>query len=190
MTLFPHLTDYLIKKHYIDPEDRDIYLYGFDIIFYTIWSTAVLLLLGLVFKQFWAGVIIVFLFYIFQSSGGGFHADTHLKCLLTMILGLCAGLSFIFIRERHMILWILTAIGAFLLFSFPLVLHPNKAHLEKERQSLSARSIVITAVSMTAVIICNIIWDRMLYAFSAAFLLSGISRIGGKIFNSELSTHQ
>ena len=73
-----------------------------------------------------------------------------------------------------------------MLFSFPLVLHPNKAHVEKERKSLSARSIIITTVILTAVIICNIIWDRILYAFSAAFLLSGISRIGGMIFNRQI----
>lgn len=93
MKIIADLTDFLIWKGYIDPEDRDIYLYGFDIFFYTIWSTAVLLLIGLILRQFWA-----------------------------------------------------------------------------------------------VVIICNLFWSSLLYAFSAAFLLAAISRIGGKLFNKEKAT--
>ena len=188
MKMIAHLTDFLIRKGYIDPEDRDIYLYGFDIIFYTIWSTVVLLLIGLILRQFWAAVIIVLLFYTFQSLGGGYHADTHLKCLLTMVIGLCLGLSCVFIRSYHTILWIMMALGASLLLLFPLVLHPNKAYLEKDRRPLSIRSAVVTVFILAVVIICNLFWSSLLYAFSAAFLLAGISRIGGKLFNKEKAT--
>ena len=88
MNMIADLTDFMIRKGYIEPEDRDIYLYGY------------------------------------------------------------------------------------LLLLFPLVLHPNKAYLEKERRPLSVRSAVVTVFILATVIICNMFWSSLLYAFSATFLLS------------------
>ena len=154
---------------------------GKSLPFYTIWSTAVLLLIGLVLRQFPAALIIVLGFYTFQSAGGGYHANTHLKCLLTMIVGLLAGFSFVFIKERPTVLWTLLGIGALLLFLFPLVLHPNKAYLGTERKRLTIRSVIVTLSVIMPVIFINVFWDRFLYAFSAVCILAGVSRIAGKL---------
>ncbi len=85
MKTIDFLTDYLIKKGQIREEDRELYHYGFDIIFYSIWSTAVLLMIGQLLHRLVPSLIIVYGFYTFQSNGGGYHASTHLNCLLTMI---------------------------------------------------------------------------------------------------------
>ena len=97
------LTQKCINRGLIQEEEREIYEYGFDVTIYTIWSTAVLFLIGLVLQQFPASLIIVLGFYVFQSTGGGYHARTHQKCLLTMIVGLLVGLSLVFIKEYHII---------------------------------------------------------------------------------------
>ena len=175
------IVDHLIQKGHIPKEDRDIYLYGFDITIYTIWSTAVLLIIGLCLRQFWAAAIIMFGFYTFQTTGGGYHAKTHLRCFLSMVFGLLVGLSFVFLKNHPVILWILLGIGALLLLLIPLVLHPNKSYLETERKRLTIRSVVLTLSVLVSVIVLNIFWNSFLYAFSAMFLLAGISRIAGKI---------
>ena len=180
------LTDSYIRKGYFPEEDRELYEYGFDIIIYTIWSTVILLLLGAVLRQFWAAVVIVSIFYVFQSSGGGYHAKSHLKCLLCMVAGLLAGLSFRFLNDYPILLWNLLGLGCMLLLFCPLVLHPNKYYLEAERKRLTIRSI-ITTLSLLVIVILIRLWktdvfnNELLFAFSAAFLLSGISRIIGKI---------
>ncbi len=175
------LTQSFINRGMISEEEREIYEYGFDITIYTIWSTAALLLIGLLLRQFFSAVILVFGFYTFQTTGGGYHAKTHLKCLLTMIVGLLVGLSFGFFKEYHFLLWTLLGIGVLLLLLFPLVLHPNKAYLEPEKQHLSSRSVIVTLSIGALAIIINVFWNEFLYAFSAAFLLAGISRIAGKV---------
>lgn len=175
------LTQSFIKHGYISEEEREVYEYGFDITIYTIWSTAALLLIGLLLRQFVPTLILVFGFYTFQTTGGGYHANTHLKCLLSMIAGLLIGLSFIFLKELPVLLWILLGIGALLLFFVPLALHPNKAYLETERKRLTIRSIVVTLSLLISVVVLNIFWNKLLYAFSAVFLLAGDSRIAGKI---------
>ena len=177
------LTQKCINRGLIQEEEREIYEYGFDVTIYTIQSTAVLFLIGLVFRQFPASLIIILGFYTFQSTGGGYHAKTHLKCLMTMIAGLLVGLSFIFFKEQYFVLWILLGTGTLLLLLFPLVLHPNKSYLAAERKPLSIRSVIVTLSIGALAIIINVFWNEFLYAFSAAFLLAGISRIAGKIVN-------
>ena len=175
------LTQSFIKHGYISEEEREVYEYGFDITIYTIWSTATLLLIGLLLHSFWAAAVIVFGFYTFQTTGGGYHAKTHLRCFLTMVAGLLVGLSFVFLEKWSVLLWILLGIGALLLLLVPLVLHPNKSYLEAKKKRLAIRSIVVTLSLLISVVVLNLFWCRMLYAFSAMFLASGISRITGKI---------
>ena len=55
------------------------------------------------------------------------------------------------------------------------------ADLMTERKRLTIRSIVVTLTILACVVVLNVFWDRMLYAFAAVFLLSGASRIAGKI---------
>ena len=78
-------------------------------------------------------------------------------------------------------LWILLGIGALLSLLVPLVLHPNKTYLETERKRLTIKSIAVTLSLLVSVVVLNIFWSRMLYAFAAVFLLAGVSRITGKI---------
>ena len=174
------LTQNFINRGMISEEEREIYEYGFDITIYTIWSTAALLLIGLLLHQFFPAVILIFGFYTFQTTGGGYHSKTHLRCFLSMVAGLLVGLSTVFIKDHHTLLWILLGIGALLLFLVPLVLHPNKSYLEEERKRLTIKSIAVTLSVLVCVVILNIFWNRMLYAFAMVFLLAGISRIAGK----------
>ena len=179
--LYRILTQSFINRGMIAEEEREIYEYGFDITIYTIWSTAAQLLLGLLLRQFFPALILVFGFYTFQTTGGGYHAKSHLKCFLSMVAGLLVGLSAVFIKDHHTLLWILLGIGALLLFLVPLVLHPNKSYLEEERKRLTIKSIVVTLSVLLCAVTLNVFWSRMLYAFAAVFFLAGISRIVGKI---------
>ena len=151
------------------------------ITFYTLWSTTALLLLGLLLRQFAAAAILVFGFYTFQTTGGGYHAKSHFRCFLTMVIGLLTGLSTVFIMDHHILLWLLLGIGALLLLLVPLVLHPNKSYLEEERKRLTVKSIVVTLSVLAGVVVLNVFWNWMLYAFSSVFFLAGISRFAGKL---------
>ena len=133
--LYRILTQSFINRGMIAEEEREIYEYGFDITIYTIWSTAVLLLLGFLLRQFIPAVILVFGFYTSQTSGGGYHANTHLGCFLTMTAGLLVGLSLIFLKGHPVFLWIFLGGGAAALLRFPLVLYPNKSHLKTKKKA-------------------------------------------------------
>lgn len=180
MTPIQKLTDHLILKEYIPSEDREIYEYGFDILIYTVWSTLALLLIGLILRQFWNAAIIVLGFYTFQSFGGGYHADSHLKCFLTMTCGLLTGLSFVFLQEQFACLLIILGISTIVLLMIPLTIHPNKSFLEAKRKPLTIRSIIMTLSALVLVIIVCIFVNKYLCACAATFFLAAVSRIAGK----------
>ena len=66
---------------------RETYIYGFDIAIYTFLSTFGLFLIGWIADRPIETALLIFLYYTNQSSGGGFHASSHLMCFLTMVLG-------------------------------------------------------------------------------------------------------
>ena len=181
MRLIDSLINHLSDKGYISTDEKDLFRYGFDITFYTLWSTLLLLLIAYALGQFWSGIIIVFMFYTFQSYGGGYHADTHLKCLSFMIAGLLFGLSFVLISGATFVLSLLIVISTFVLLLFPLVLHPNRSYLESEKDYLIKRSRIVTVFCFFLTLVINSFFDKFLYAFSAVFFLAAISRICGKV---------
>ena len=180
MSVYQKMADRLIRKGYIEADDREVYAYGFDIIFYTIWSTAVLLVIGILFRKFWDAVVMVAVFYAFQCTGGGYHANTHWKCLLTMVVGLILGLIMCCLGITPVVLWIIMGIGTILLLALPLVLHPRKAYLENRRKSLSIRSVIVTFCILAIAITVSMLLPWLLCAFAMSFLFAAISRVTGK----------
>jgi len=187
MSVYQKMADRLIRKGYIEADDREVYAYGFDIIFYTIWSTAVLLIIGILFRKFLEAAVMVAFFYAFQCTGGGYHANTHWKCLLTMVVGLILGLIMCCLGITPVVLWIIMGIGTILLLAFPLVLHPRKAYLENRRKSLSIRSVIVTLCILAIAITVSVLLPWLLCAFAMSFILAAISRIAGKVAYSKVS---
>ena len=68
--------------------------YGVDMALYTIISTVGLLVLSLLMNSFVSGTIIIATCYLNQTIGGGYHASTHMKCFLSMVLFLTIGVLF------------------------------------------------------------------------------------------------
>lgn len=120
------LTEYFIRKGIVPEAEREVYEYGFAITICTIAST-----LGLLLGQFLGGAVLIALFYTCQSSGGGYHASTHLRCFLTMCAGLLAGLGFSLLPCP---LWVLAVLAV------PLTLHLNKLYLLENKKALILRS--------------------------------------------------
>ena len=175
------VTNHYIKQGLIPKEEREVFEYGFDITLYTAWSTALLILIGALLKRFESTLIIVFGFYLFQTIGGGYHANSHASCFFKMVIGLLFGLSFELCKENKLLLWIFFAIGTVLLLLFPIVLHPNKNYLRYKKAILTHRSYKVTIIMAGASIILVCIVNSVFYAVCSMFFLSGLSRICGEI---------
>ena len=176
------LTSFFERRGAIDADAREIYVYGAEILLYTFFSTVGLLAIGLLMRRLVETAILIGLFYVNQSTGGGFHAATHTRCFLTMATGLCACLAALK-WPVPMLAYALLAGGAlFMLWRLPLVLHANKRYLESKREGLIKRSRRATGIQGAA---CLLLLVSPVQAYIGAISLglaaSALSRtVGGR----------
>lgn len=112
-----------------------VLIYGLDLAIYTILSTAGLIIEGVLFRRPCDSLIIIAVYFLNQTIGGGFHASSHLSCFLTMAVGLAFGLDICTIGWPMCFTIGVNALSILMLFSHPLVLHPNKQYLLRKTKS-------------------------------------------------------
>ena len=156
---------------------RETYIYGFDIAIYTFLSTFGLFLIGWIADRPIETALLIFLYYTNQSSGGGFHASSHLMCFLTMVLGELLFLVSFLLPYSLLACIGISVISLLFMWTHPLVLHPNKSYLKKKAPQLIKRSrqiLLLETTLLVAFILLNI--PDIIQAGSLAFLLSAVSR--------------
>ncbi|MGB8452786.1 MAG: accessory gene regulator B family protein [Anaerocolumna sp.] len=77
------IADFLCKNNTIRYEDKDIYIYGFEIFFSNLINFTIVVVLGYFFNCFYQAMLFYIAFVITRSYSGGYHASTYLKCNLT-----------------------------------------------------------------------------------------------------------
>lgn len=138
-----------------------------------------MLLVGALMHCFIESCIIVFGFYALQSYGG-YHANSHLRCLFVMLIGLLFGLAICqleFGRHYSLIILIMSAV---VLIALPLTLHPNKSYLEFKQKKLIRQSKITTVLLAAFFILLNAWFNYPLGPGAVTFLLSAVSRVVGK----------
>lgn len=169
--------EWLQHRNVVDETNKDIYIYGANLIIYTFLSTVGLLLIGMLFHRFWETVIIIGLFYTNQTVGGGYHASTHLSCFITMAVGLVIVLITYMFSIPSGVWFGCLFLSVLILEIIPLVLHPHKAYLKKNRAKLVARSRVITAIEGCIAITSILMgWGSYAYACCLGMIASAVSR--------------
>lgn len=172
------LTKALGKYVSMTEDEAEVYQYGFDIALYTILSTTALLIIGALTGKLISTIICVALFYLNQSIGGGYHANSHLGCFVTMALGLVLYLILDTFRFATGIYYFCGAISFCILMIKPLVLHKNKRYLENCRTQFELRSrlIILLEILLFGLLVISR-HERLLSAFSLSLLLCAFSRI-------------
>lgn len=161
-----------------DEQQRLLCEYGCELWLYTVSSTLGLFLIGILLGAPLETVMMIAIFYLCQSNGGGYHANTHMKCFLTMACGLLVGLLIIRIPGVDPLLILACTASILILLAFPLCLHPNKRYLKGGSQKLKLRSWLVTA-GIAIVIVGLRIFEggSLFHACCIAVFLSAVSRL-------------
>lgn len=168
----------ILNRHVpIDETKREIYLYGIDLFLYTLISTAGLILIAALMGRAAQGLIIIALYYLNQTLGGGFHASTHLRCFLMMAAGLILSLLALSLDPPRAVIWSLVLLSGGALLLFPLKLHKNKAYLKPKSPRFIKRSRCVTALEALLFVLLQFFWpERLLYAYGLGMLAAAVSR--------------
>lgn len=77
-----HIADFIYSNTELSEEQRDIYVYGYEIIISSAVSFVLLIATGLIFGRLPESIVFFLTFYTLRQQTGGYHADTYLKCNL------------------------------------------------------------------------------------------------------------
>ncbi|GFN35272.1 accessory gene regulator ArgB-like protein [Tepidimicrobium xylanilyticum] len=76
---------YLITNKVIDIEDRDIYIYGLELLISTLFTSISILILGFLIRDWISAVAYLSVYFFLKSYTGGYHAKHYYECYIYSI---------------------------------------------------------------------------------------------------------
>lgn len=143
------VTHFLLSKGKIEKSEIDLYNHGSEIIISTIIGFLMVFLTGVLLSSIDSAIIFYVLFVVIRSYTGGYHADTHLKCKLTLLFCCVTVVFFTNILEDKYNL-IMHTIYVLLFISSVLIYAPiingNKPMKKEEIERNRLKAIIISVV--------------------------------------------
>ena len=80
------LTSFFIRKKSISEEEREIYIYCFEIFVATALNIVLLFVVGLIMGRYIETIVFTIVFMLLRGVGGGAHAKSHRACILGLMI--------------------------------------------------------------------------------------------------------
>lgn len=180
--------EYYIKKKNVKEEDKEIYIYCFDILISTILNFVILLVLAVVFKLYIETILFSISFMLFRGKCGGFHAKSHWGCLLTLIIVYGGMVALIKTVDPQIIRFIsicISVVSILLAIIFAPVDNINRPFDKSERLLFRKQSLLRVTILLFISMILNLSVKTALYGFaiSYAVFMVAVALPVGKIKN-------
>ncbi len=142
---------FLYRKKIIDEKRLPVCAYGFEIIVSTIIGFLLVLTSGIILGEFMEAVLFYCLFVGVRLFTGGYHADTHLKCKMTLLI--CC--LFVLVTSKYLKLSIglqclMLLLYLIVVFLFSPVEHIN-APLTTDEKARNGKISIIMAITLTII---------------------------------------
>lgn len=150
------LTNRLLLSGVISAEEEEIYIYGFELLLSFLFSTAVILAIGIAVQAVLPTIAFLAVFIVLRSYTGGFHARTYAVCSLVTfsVYGVVMLLSH-FLTVGYIEYLVMGVIGVALLIIFAPVKHPNKELTAQDIKRNKIISVVVFILFLSAgVLLC------------------------------------
>jgi len=183
------LTDYLLAKNIIMPDDREIYIYGIMALISTVVNFFVILFLGMFLGLFYETLVYLFGFALLRSYCGGYHARTQIGCVfssVTMYLFSMAVYHYLPMEYRRMFSMILTAACFVFIYAIAPVEHKNRPFEGDEYRKFRMAARIIALVYVLIVYSISIFVYQLIMAaivLSLVMLSVSIGLALGIVFN-------
>lgn len=144
------LADYCIRHSQVPREKREIYIYGFKLIFADIINFGIIILFGLYTAKLKESIIFLITLCGLRQYSGGFHAKTFLICRISMIITYVAvTVTTIFLESRKevfFIVLILNIISTIFISILAPIENANKKLSIYQKSENKIKSIIASAV--------------------------------------------
>lgn len=75
-----YIVEILIREKIVQREEQEIYCYGMELLLYTCLNASLILLLGFIFQDVFAGVLYFLVLATVRTQTGGYHASSYMNC--------------------------------------------------------------------------------------------------------------
>ena len=181
------IADRLCRQDIIEDADKELYVYGFNMLLTVSLNIISTIIIGLLFGMVFESIAFLVAYIPLRSYAGGYHARTPMRCyIISLLLIVLILLTLKLIGESVLALFILSAIGTIICVTMSPVEDKNKPLDEIEKQVYRKKAMIILSIEMITFIISIFVLMRLAAAISIALALEGIMLILGKtiIINS------
>ncbi len=184
--LAKNIAHFFVAQKVVEESREVIYAYGMELLLSDVLNTLIVLLIAFISHTLPAVIMFSATFMGLRKFAGGYHANSHLSCMLTLVVvmlifsyGICN------VSEKYA--WMVST--GFVVISIPVVFnlapvpHPNKPVSDGKKAKLKKRSrILILFLSMLAfTLIIFRINTISLYVSSGIFLSAFAAVMGSRL---------
>lgn len=149
-------TDYLVSHQVINEENRDIYEYGFHVLYNNLIDIISIVIIALCLNMMPEIIIYHVSFILLRNTAGGYHAKTHVHCFVLSTAILLVSL-FIISQATSPVLSIgLACISVLLVWTKTPIEHENNPMSTKKQKRMKKISRTISVM-----LLCVILWISM-----------------------------
>lgn len=178
------ITDFLLLKKSITFEEKDIYIYGVELVTSSVINLSICLIIGLCLDEFLNSVLFFVIFCSLRKFSGGYHCMTYLKCnILFSIIVLSSLLISKYVDGVENIPLMLTVMMITILVIFCLapVEHPNKQIDKKENKKYKIISLGIVLIHIISYLFMLVGFNKRINIIIICDLFVAIMMIFGYI---------
>ena len=185
-TVARSFADYLCKHDIICRDYYDIYVYGTELVVSFIFTTSIILFIGLLTGYFMISITHLLVFIFLRRFTGGYHADTRWKCKIITIstygLVLLATIAINIFWQLYLGLLL---VGNLAIGYLAPIENPNKPLTDKEKTKFRVLShivftlLCILGLSLTS--IAPIIKNTAFHSLTSVIILMIVAKIAKKV---------
>lgn len=185
--LAKNIAHFFVIQNITEESKEVIYAYGMELLISDVLNTIIVLLIALISHTLPAVVIFIAVFMGLRQFVGGYHANSHLSCMFTLVIVMLV-FSYVICNVSEQIAPIFSigfiTIALPVIFCIAPVPHPNKPMSEEKRIKLRERSIIL-AVALSAIVIALLLFQyrKISLYVSSGILLSAIMALLGRFLN-------
>lgn len=139
-TMAVKLSNFLLSNKIIPEEYYEVYVYGNELLLSFVFSTSIILVIGLLIDRFIQTLLFLLIFILVRRYTGGYHANTYFKCKLatvTTYLSVLALSEYTSIKKIHFL--VLLVAGLAIIISMGPIENPNKpiSAIQRKRNKIT-----------------------------------------------------
>lgn len=185
--LAKNIAHFFVVQKIVEESREAIYAYGMELLLSDVLNTLIVLLIALISHTFPAVIIFTAVFMGLRKFVGGYHANSHLSCMFTLVaVMLIFSYGICNVSEKYA--WVVS-IG-FVTISIPVVFnlapipHPNKPVSDEKKVKLKKHSRIFTLLLSTlAFLLIMFRLNTINLYISSGIFLSALAAVMGNRLN-------